>query len=364
MSQLELLRMVYVSPSLIEKLSYQNWNQLIKEAYATGMLARLYYLFEKSKVNSFIPEKLLWHFKSACRYAQAHKKDMMIEVEHVSRTFKMSGQVPVYLKGVAYLLAEDDASNGRVFSDIDVYTNINSLPNVERFLQWQGWSAGNVDAYDELYYREWMHEIPALTHNTRGSTLDVHHNLLPRTSRLTFDALLIEKNVCSDTNVLAPEDRVIHSIVHLFLESEFDKGMRDMTDIDLLLRQHQKQNNLFTEKIVERAFELGVELMVFYAFRYLSIYLKTDIHPSVSNKLSKHSPNRVKLKLMDKLFGQVLFAPLNTNDLILNKVAHLLMYIRGHYLRMPLHLLLPHLAHKAFLAPYVKWQKNRKYTDV
>ncbi|RMG34887.1 MAG: hypothetical protein D6720_08325 [Gammaproteobacteria bacterium] len=33
-------------------------------------------------------------------------------------------------------------------------------------------------------------------------------------------------------------------------------------------------------------------------------------------------------------------------------IARLLLFIRAHYLRMPLHMLLPHLAYKAFVAPY------------
>ena len=37
--------------------------------------------------------------------------------------------------------------------------------------------------------------------------------------------------------VLAPEDMVLHSATHLFNEGEFDRGLRDLNDLDLLLRE-------------------------------------------------------------------------------------------------------------------------------
>jgi hypothetical protein len=53
---------------------------------------------------------------------------------------------------------------------------------------------------------------------------------------------------------------------------------------------------------------------------------------------------------MDALFGRAL-APEHASCADgLTGLARELLYIRGHWLRMPLHLLLPHLFHKAFLA--------------
>jgi len=360
MNKLALMRSVYASPQTIEYLDIQQWNQLIKEAYSTGMLARLFYIFNKKQLSHFIPEQALWHFSSAFTFAQAHRQDILIEIQHVKRAFKLSGQEPIFLKGTAYILANDEASEGRIFSDIDVFTPIKALPKIEQLLQWQGWSFGEIDAYDDAYYRKWMHEIPALTHKTRGSTLDVHHNLLPRTSRITFESHYIESKIDTMRGILAEEDRLIHSIVHLFLESEFDKGLRDMTDIDLLFNQYQKQDQNFANRVLSRSFELGVDVLVFYAFRNLKKYLGTKIPDDFTNKISKNAPTGLKLKLMDKLFSRVLFSPQSIDKSAFNKLAHLVMYLRGHYMRMPLHLLIPHLLHKAIVSPINKWKKEEK----
>ena len=38
-------------------------------------------------------------------------------------------------------------------------------------------------AYDQRYYREWMHELPPLLHVRRQTALDVHHAIAPETAR-------------------------------------------------------------------------------------------------------------------------------------------------------------------------------------
>ena len=59
---------------------------------------------------------------------------------------------------------------------------------VEGALMLHGWSTTHHDAYDQRYYRKWMHELPPLKHNTRGTVLDVHHAILPVTARLKPDS--------------------------------------------------------------------------------------------------------------------------------------------------------------------------------
>ena len=86
-----------------------------------------------------------------------------------------------------------------------------------------------------------MHEIPPLQHVKRGTVLDVHHNILPMTNRNmpNVDAFKLEQiNVegIGTINTLCATDLCIHSSVHLFSESEFQNGLRDISDFDLLLR--------------------------------------------------------------------------------------------------------------------------------
>ena len=85
--------------------------------------------------------------------------------------------------------------------------------------------------------------------------------------------------------------------------------MRDMTDIDMLLTQHQSKNSAFIANVVDRAIELGVDLLVFYAFRYLTIHLNTSINDNIFDKFQDNLPSPLKLKFMDSFFAKVLFSP-------------------------------------------------------
>ena len=89
------------------------------------------------------------------------------------------------------------------------------------------------DAYDQRYYRQWMHELPPLRHMTRQTVLDVHHTILPLTAHLKPDpAKLWEAAVGIEGQVnfcvLAPVDMVLHSATHLFHDGELEHGLRDL----------------------------------------------------------------------------------------------------------------------------------------
>src|SRR5690606_2651387 len=129
-------------------------------------------------------------------------------------------------------------------------------------LMLRGWATTHHNAYDQRYYREWMHELPPMQHVTRQSVLDVHHAILPITARLRSDpAKLLQaaQPVARDPvlKVLAPTDMVLHSATHLFLNEEFSNGLRDLADLDVLLR-HFSVDPGFWQKLTMRAGELGL----------------------------------------------------------------------------------------------------------
>src|SRR4029077_14434016 len=123
------------------------------------------------------------------------------------------------LKGAAYLMGNLPPARGRTFSDIDILVPKSSLLEVERALRAHGWASDKIDHYDDRYYRRWMHQLPPLTHVERGTTVDVHHTIVPMSARVPVDAttLLNEALVLPvdvGLAVLKPVDMVLHSAVH------------------------------------------------------------------------------------------------------------------------------------------------------
>ncbi len=55
---------------------------------------------------------------------------------------------------------------------------------------------------------------------------------------------------------------ILHSATHLFHEGEFDNALRDLADLDALLKQYQSEGNSW-ESLLMRAKQLDLILYLF-----------------------------------------------------------------------------------------------------
>jgi hypothetical protein len=280
-----------------------------------------------------------------------HRCDILYELDRIHEVLGSTLGTIILLKGAAYLAAELPSSQGRTFNDIDILVPEEKLGAIESLLNFAGWRAGDIEPYDDSYYRRWMHQIPPLTHGGRQTTIDVHHSIVPRTARIgaVSAAHLMARVKMLPKHpgfaVLAPEDMVLHSATHLFNEGEFDRGMRDLSDLDLLLR-HFGSVPEFWSVLVTRAIELGLVRPLFYALRYASRLAGTPLPSEVVKGTRRFGPPAPILRLMDAMFKRALSPPHKTCRDILTGPALFFLYVRSHYLRMPFHLLIPHLVRK------------------
>ena len=154
---------------------------------------------------------------------------------------------------------------------------------------------------------------------------------------------------------LSEPDLILHSATHLFQDSEFDRGLRDLFDIARMIRQFQEQHD-FWQCLCDRADELDLIPPLAYALRYVDKVLAVHIPILPTLYIHKKYPSERKFKWMDKCFLKAL-QPHHLLDRSA-KFANWILYLRGHYLRMPAHLLIPHLMYKATMA---KWQTSSNY---
>ncbi len=271
---------VFVTPEKICNLSLSEWDLLIRQGRSTGLLARLGHILENSVGLNHVPEPARKHIQSAQTYSRQFNLSLAWEIHCIEKALQKIAIPIVLLKGAAYVVANDAAATGRVFTDVDILIPKAQLAAVESALIFSGWKPDLLDAYDQRYYREWMHEIPPLTHVNRQTTIDVHHNILPITSKYCPDANKLLANIIKipDMNVwvLAPEDRVLHSATHLFHDGELEHGFRDLSDIDLLLKDFSLQEHFWTV-LLERASELNQQISLYYALRYVVKILQTPV---------------------------------------------------------------------------------------
>lgn len=352
----DLLTRTLRSPESTSRFSMSEWDTLVRQARAAGLLARLAHRLHQHGQTAAIPAVVRWHFDAAETLADKQRTAVRWELQQIRKALRDLGGPLIVLKGAAYVAADLPAAEGRLFNDIDILVPRESLPKTESSLRLAGWHATGLSEYDNRYYRRWMHEIPPMQHVQRDTVIDVHHAILPDTARYHPDsAKLRSRAVAVDgllgIHVLAPEDRILHSATHLFHDGELPHGLRDLTDLDLLLRDAAADPD-FWPRLTARADELELGRSLFYALRYLRHFLDTPIPDSVMTALDTAAPNRITLALMDRIFTRVL-APAHASCAdAFTPLARQAAFVRAHWLRMPAHLLIPHLFHKAFISPY------------
>jgi len=346
-----LLRNVFCDIYIIKTLSLSEWDLLIRQARRGDVLGRLAISLEENNLISDVPDKPLCHLMAAKVISDKHEQIMKWEIKCIHDVLKNTNIPYVFLKGAAYVILELQCAKGRIYADVDIMVSKKFILKAEKELLIHGWVSITIDSYDQRYYRKWMHEIPPLRNRTRQTVIDVHHRILPLTSRAKPDPVKMMSNSVADSKnnlaTFAPVDIILHCAVHLFYEGEFDHGFRDLLDLKDLF-SHYSHGTKFWNEIIERANELDSEIPLYYALRYCNILLQMNIPEHVWHHDKLFNPNRYQRRISDFLFLRALVPIHQTCNCRLSNFARSVLYIRSHYLRMPLYLLLPHLVHKAF----------------
>lgn len=334
------------------QLSPLDWDLLVRQCRHANLLGRLHQRLEAAGIA--MPERARNHLLSGTIMAEQQHHSILREVGHLRDALSDIGLPLILLKGAAYVAAGLPAAAGRLFADVDILVPHARLGEAESALMLTGWQSTALDDYDQRYYRRWMHELPAMQHMFRGTALDVHHTILPPTSRLKPDArLLIEASIeipgLPGVRTLALPDLILHSASHLFHEGEPDNLLRDLTDLDALLRQLGDTPAAW-DALARRAERLQLSGPLRLALRYSHRLLDTPVPARLLAELGCLADGPCQ-RLLDALYLRVLETQHPSAADGLRGAARKLLYIRAHWLRMPPHLLAYHLAHKALFPP-------------
>jgi hypothetical protein len=360
--QADLLSRIWTAP-VAPQLSGPQWEVLLSQARAARLSARLARLYEQRGWMAGVPAAPRRHLESARRVEDHLRLDVRFEIDKLQSALQHVPTPVVLLKGAAYVAAGLPPADGRLFSDIDILVPHEQLRAVESALFAAGWIPEKLSPYDDRYYREWMHELPPLQHVMRRTTLDVHHTITPPTSRFAIDGapLLARSRSLPDRprlSVLAPADMVLHSAVHLMQDGEFSGGLRDLLDIDDLLR-HFGRDAGFWPDLVMRARELGLGVTLHQVLCQIERLFGTRPPESVAHDLAAQRPGAITGRVMESLLVVALRPDHPSCDTRFTRLARWLLYVRSHWLRMPWYRIAPHLVRKAWMRALDRWQQAR-----
>ena len=351
-----LLTQVLLRPEHSAKLTLQEWDLLIRQARYANLLGRLAHRLREGQLLQQVPAQPQRHLQSALGVAQRQMQAVQWEVDRIALALEKIPTPFILLKGAAYSMLQLPAAQGRLFSDVDILVPKAQLEAVELALKMHGWITTQHDAYDQRYYRQWMHELPPMQHLSRESVLDVHHTILPITARYHPDPNLLMAAalpLSADNpriQVLKPTDMLLHSATHLFHEGELHHGLRDLTDLDSLLRHFSAQDARFWEQLIERAQQLDLVRPLHHALHYTHTLLDTPIPEGALRAMQHHAPHPLTQSILDSVFQRAFQPPHRSCQDWFTRPAQWLLFIRSHWLKMPLPLLLRHLFHKAFIS--------------
>jgi len=324
------------------------WDELIRRGREADLLGTLAHRLASADRLGDVPRAPRMHLESAQVVCAAQHRAVAREVREIAAVLAHLPAPVILLKGAAYLIAGLPPAEGRLFSDVDILVPKRLLPEVESSLMLSGFATTHHHPHDQRYYRRWMHELPPMQHIKRMTVLDVHHAILPETARAHPDTAALFRAAVpvpgwTGVSVLAPADMVLHSAAHLFHNEEFSHGLRDLVDIDLLLRHFGADAGFWTV-LVARARQMDLGRALHYAVRWGRRLLGTPVPAPVRRDVADSAPGAITSTMMDALLGNALRPTLGSRS---TRMARRLLYLRGHWLKMPMPLLAWHLTAKA-----------------
>jgi len=320
-------------PSACEAVA--DWTAVIALARAESLVGSLAWRLH----GRALPPRVEALFEAARRDGEAVRVQALWEAEMARRALAPLGAPVILLKGSAYAAAGLEAGRGRSIGDLDILVPRQSLAEAEQALLAAGWEWVKEDSYDDLYYRRWMHELPPLIHRERDRMIDVHHAILPLTARPKPDMERMigdRVELANGLSVLSPADMIVHAAAHLFADGDLAGGVRNLWDIDRLVRQFSERGFEFTVELRESAWQHDLTPAVARALRLARSLYGTPVDPLLAGQA----------RPTDRLYRRRLLARDGWGRQR-RPLTRLGFYVRSHWLRMPPLMLARHLWVKA-----------------
>lgn len=334
-----LLKFFQCPATFVNEADKNDWTLFLQQAREQGLTAKFYYELQLQKLLEQVPLKVKRHGESGARYAQKQLNSLYFELSQLEGLFSQLDLPCILLKGAAYRALSLPMSFGRLFSDIDLLVPHSELGLVRDKLFFLGFHEGQLTEYDRHYYLKWSHQNPPLQHYRRGTTIDLHHHIFPTAAakRINIAPLFTHAQPVAGSAFLIPPvaHLFIHAAVHLFYQEETHKLVKDIIDLNGLLLEVERQQQL--QLLVEQAGQMGVQSAVGNACSVLKVLFNNKAATNILTSSTTLSAQPLVCKLMLTML---------TRRGVSASLAQQLWYCRGYSLKMRWNILLYHVVAK------------------
>jgi hypothetical protein len=337
-------------PQRVQRWQLADWDRAVRLLRSHRLLARLGHAVQRTGLDDAVPAPARAHLVAAMRLSANRIQAVRWTAERLTPILAGVPGPKVLLKGAAYLALDLPIAAGRLPSDLDILVPRAHLDEAQSRLRDIGWVEPALDEHDRRYYLQWSHELPPMQHAEHSVELDVHHHILPpRDGRMIDMAPLLEAVRPSGWpgwSVLAPTDQVLHGTAHLFFDAEPRDRVRDLVDLDGLLRVHGHEAS-FWSMLTSRADRLDLAEPLVLGLGFAIDWLGTSVPPSTHDWLRETTARRPGLRLLRPLMARVL-TPTDPDhmDPLVKRWAATAVLARYHWHRLPFTVLMPHLWRK------------------
>ncbi len=295
--------------SNLEILLVQNidWSKVYDLSIRHGVTPLVYQSLAKSKHLQNVPEDIRNQFRNTSLQNLARNMKRYTELEEILKKFESNGVRIVILKGAALAKNVYGDIGLRVFGDIDLLVNRDSLSTAISTMRDAGFALipGHYPVPDHLNEElgcEW-------SFYNEDTVIEIHWNLIDTLAPFNLDPQELFRDAVSlqldsmESLSLSPEYELLHLCIHQF-KHHWDR-LRDLCDINELIISHQ--NKFDWDKILEISRKANADKSVFFTLLLTKRIMDAPIpETALRNLCQRVNPGKLSWSLYRLIESNIL----------------------------------------------------------
>jgi hypothetical protein len=292
-------------PQGLSSLNLAQWDALVRKARQARLLARLARVLDAQGALEAVPSAPRSHLQAALIVADAQHRDLLYELDCIGQALADAEIRPLLLGGAAYVAAGMLPALGRGLTRIAMLAPVQRSSQGQAALMARGWMP--LDGQGTKRLSVGSASPTSLRHLQRLSLIEWHDAARPGSLgyALPMSAFLeTAQSLASDARftILAPTEMTLCNAARLFGGSDLDTALRDLSDLDLLLRRFGQTAD-FWPAVARRADQLSLRPAFHHGLRWANTLFGT---PAPSKLLADAARRGAADLLRDTVWARAL----------------------------------------------------------